>query len=259
MRQTAEQSSRLKDEFLATLSHELRTPLNAIVGYAELLPLETPQSAAFFEAIEQISRNARVQSQLINDILDISKIITGKLELRVEPVQLKHLVHDVIIGFRCAAKAKSLRLNADLGDDRALLLADPSRMRQIIWNLLSNAIKFTPEHGNIWITLREENAHVRLTLKDSGKGIENEFLPYVFDLFRQQEGGFNRSFGGLGLGLSIVRHLVEAHGGEVLAESRGRGLGASFTLILPTMQQDTSSSFVYDSHPRADENSASLP
>lgn len=260
VREAAEQSSRLKDEFLATLSHELRTPLNAIVGYSELLPLEMPHSPAFFEAIEQIARNARVQSQLINDILDISKIITGKLELNIEPVKLDQLLRDVTSGFRCAAKAKSLRLHLDLGEgtmsSHPKLLADPLRMRQIIWNLLSNAIKFTPEHGHIWVTLREENKHIRLTLSDSGKGIEAEFLPYVFDLFRQQEAGFNRSFGGLGLGLSIVRHLVEAHGGEVFAESRGRGQGASFTLILPSFQAETNFPLPYERPSRSDESSA---
>ncbi len=256
IRQTVEQTSRIKDEFLATLSHELQTPLNAIVGYSELLPLEDPNSPAFSEAIEQINRNAHIQSQLINDILDLSNIITGKLGLRVEPVCIKELVNDVIRGFRCAAKAKSLCLHVDLDEAKSILLADASRLRQVIWNLFSNAIKFTPEHGHIWISLREEDEHQRLTISDTGKGIEHEFLPFVFDLFRQQEAGFNRTFGGLGLGLSIVRHLVEAHGGEVHAQSRGRGEGASFTIVLPVLHKESSAPLLYESLQKSDDHDA---
>ncbi|HJQ24014.1 MAG TPA: PAS domain S-box protein [Blastocatellia bacterium] len=235
LRIEAEQANRLKDEFLATISHELRTPLNAILGWASLLrggKLDTEMAA---RALETIERNGKSQAKLIEDLLDISRIITGKLRLNVQPVELTAVIEAALDVIRPAADAKGIRLQVMLDPHAGPVSGDPERLQQVIWNLLSNAIKFTPKDGRVQVRLERHHSHVALTVSDNGKGISQEFLPFVFDRFRQAEAGFTRTHGGLGLGLAIVRHLVEQHGGSVAAHSDGEGRGATFTINLPLM------------------------
>jgi PAS domain S-box-containing protein len=240
-RQAAEKANRLKDEFLATVSHELRTPLNSILGWANLIRKGglTPEMQA--RALETIERNARSQQQIIEDILDVSRIITGKLRLEIAPLDLAEIIEAAIESVRPSAEAKSIRLETELRQSGAHVNGDAHRLQQIIWNLLSNAIKFTPKGGVVGIKLRRINSHVQIVVQDSGKGIESEFLPHVFDRFRQADASTTRLHGGLGLGLAIVRHLVELHGGTVSAESEGANLGATFTVTLPitALQSET--------------------
>ena len=229
----AQEANRMKDEFLATLSHELRTPLNAIVGWTKLLQggqLDEPTRA---RAVATIDRNARAQTQLIEDILDVSRIVAGKLNLDVRAVDLPALVEGALDSVRHAADAKGVRLLADV--DRAVgpFEGDPDRLQQVAWNLLSNAIKFTPRGGNVVARLREAGNHVEFVVQDNGMGMKPEFLPHVFERFRQADSSSTRPHGGLGLGLAIVRHLVELHGGSVGVTSDGEGKGATFTVILP--------------------------
>jgi signal transduction histidine kinase/CheY-like chemotaxis protein len=231
----AEQSNRLKDEFLATVSHELRTPLNAILGWAQVLQNSQIGEAQRVTALATIERNARSQSQLIDDILDVSRIITGKLRLSVRAVDLENVITAAINAIRPAAEAKNIRLQTLLDPDAGPISGDPDRLQQIIWNLLSNAIKFTPKGGRIQTRLERVNSHVEIVITDTGKGIEPEFLPYVFDRFRQSDGSTTRRHGGLGLGLAIVCELVELHGGTVSVSSKGEGEGATFTVSLPLL------------------------
>jgi signal transduction histidine kinase len=232
-KQQAEEANRMKDEFLATLSHELRTPLNAMLGWAQVLRLGKLDPAASARALETIERNARSQAQLIADLLDVSRIITGKLRLDLQPVELRRIIEAVLDSVRPAADAKGIRLQTALDPLASPVLGDADRLQQVIWNLLSNAIKFTPREGAVEVRLRQTAANAEVRVSDSGVGIRPDFLPYVFDRFRQAESSITRSHGGLGLGLSIVRHLVELHGGTVEVQSEGEGKGAAFTVLLP--------------------------
>jgi signal transduction histidine kinase/ActR/RegA family two-component response regulator len=229
----AEDANRTKDEFLATLSHELRTPLTAILGWARMLSGGQLDEANTARALATIERNAKAQSQLIEDILDVSRVITGKLRLEVQPVNLASVIEAAINAVLPAADAKGIRLQRVLDTGASMVSGDPARLQQVIWNLLSNAIKFTPKDGRVQIKLERVNSHVEITVTDNGQGIGPDILPYVFERFRQADSSTTRAHGGLGLGLAIVRHLVEMHGGTVRAESRGDDQGATFTISLP--------------------------
>jgi PAS domain S-box-containing protein len=232
-RRHAEEADRLKDEFLATLSHELRTPLTSILGWASMIKTGEVEGANAARAIETIERNARSQARLIDDLLDVSRIITGNLRLELNPLNLAPIVEAAVDALRPTADAKGVRLKTHFGKSSCLVRGDGNRLRQVIWNLLSNAIKFTPRRGSVTITLECVESLARLTVTDTGEGISAEFLPYVFDRFRQAEGSISRKQGGLGLGLAVVRHLVELHGGNVNAESVGLGSGSTFRVELP--------------------------
>ncbi len=232
-RADAERASAMKDEFLATLSHELRTPLSAILGWAQVLRLRTSSQDELRHGLEAIERNARVQVQLIEDLLDMSRITSGKLRLDMQPVDPLTFVEAALETVRPAAEAKSIHLAKRLEAATGPVSADPHRLQQVMWNLLSNAIKFTPGGGTVTIALHRDEAHVELTVEDTGVGIKPEFVPYVFERFRQADATTTRMFGGLGLGLSIVRRLVELHGGTVRAKSAGEGQGSKFVVRLP--------------------------
>jgi signal transduction histidine kinase/CheY-like chemotaxis protein len=232
-RAEAESACRLKDEFLATVSHELRTPLNAIMGWSHMLRAGGLDEANAARAIETIARNAQAQAQLIEDILDVSRVITGKLHLDIAPVDVASVINTAIDSVQLAADAKGVRLKVVLDRSARLVAGDAARLRQVIWNLVSNAIKFTPASGRVTVRLERAGADARLTVSDTGCGISAEFLPFIFDRFRQADGTSTRRHGGLGLGLAIVRHLVELHGGTVAAASDGEGLGATFSVTLP--------------------------
>jgi PAS domain S-box-containing protein len=232
-RRHAEEADRLKDEFLATLSHELRTPLTSILGWASMIRNGEVEGSNASRAIETIERNARSQARLIDDLLDVSRIITGNLRLDLHPLNLAPIVHAALDGLRPTADVKGIRLQTQFEPEECLVKGDPNRLRQVIWNLLSNAIKFTPRGGSVNIDLKCVESTACLTVSDTGDGISAEFLPYVFDRFRQAEGSISRKQGGLGLGLAVARHLVELHGGTISAESEGLGRGAAFTVDLP--------------------------
>jgi signal transduction histidine kinase/FixJ family two-component response regulator len=228
----AEQANRLKDEFLATVSHELRTPLNAILGWVVMLRQSRFEPARLATILEIIERNAKAQAQLIADVLDISRMVTGRVKLEVTPVSLARVILDAVDSIRPGAAARGIELHLDV-EEGPVANADPDRLQQVVWNLLSNACKFTAEGGRIDVMLRVDRSRATIIVSDTGVGISPEFLPYVFDRFRQAEQGFTRSHGGLGLGLAIVKHLVEMHGGEVTASSDGPGKGATFEVRLP--------------------------
>lgn len=232
-RAEAEKLNRLKDEFLSTVSHELRTPLNAILGWSHILRTSKVDEARMYRALGTIERNARSQAQLIDDLLDISRIITGKIRLNVQSLDLSPIIEAAIETVQPAADAKAIRLQSVLDPAAGPVLGDAERLQQIIWNLLSNAIKFTPKTGRVQIGLQRINSHVEIIVTDTGQGISAEFLPYVFERFRQADNSITRSIGGLGLGLAIVRQLVELHGGTVHADSAGEGQGATFVVKLP--------------------------
>ncbi|MGB3201332.1 MAG: ATP-binding protein [Nodosilinea sp.] len=234
-RAEAEKLNRLKDEFLFTVSHELRTPLNAILGWSNILRTNKVDTVKLNRALETIERNARSQVQLIDDLLDISRIIAGKIRLNVQTVELLPMIEAALDTVRPAADSKNIRLQLVLDPAAGPVLGDSERLQQIVWNLLSNAIKFTPKRGRVQVCLQRVNPHVEIVVADTGQGISAEFLPYVFERFRQADGSITRSVGGLGLGLAIVRELVELHGGMVHAESPGEGQGATFTVNLPLM------------------------
>ena len=229
----AEESSRLKEEFLATISHELRTPLSAILGWARMLRLGqlSPENTA--KALETIERNARAQSQLVDDLLDVSRIITGKLRMDVRPADPHSFIDAAVEAVRPAADAKGVRVQKVVDTGAVAIPGDPVRLQQVVWNLLSNAIKFTPRGGRVQIRSERVNSHLEIIVSDTGQGISQDFLPHVFDRFRQADQKTSRQHGGMGLGLAIVRHLVELHGGTVNAESEGEGKGATFTVMLP--------------------------
>jgi signal transduction histidine kinase len=231
-RGTAEAASRMKDDFLATVSHELRTPLNAILGWAATLNKHAVDEQTSRQAIEAIERNGQAQARIVDDILDFSTIAKGRLKLRAEPVALAAIVREAIETVRLSAAAKAIIIEPSLDAD-AIVPGDPDRLRQIVWNLLSNAVKFTPGGGRIYVRLAREGTGVRLQVEDTGPGIDPAFLPHVFDPFRQADSSMTRPHGGLGLGLAIVRHLVELHGGTVTAANAGARGGALFTLRLP--------------------------
>ena len=232
-RTEAEAANRMKDEFLATLSHELRTPLTALYGWACLLSETTLADDLANKAVRAIERNARIQTQLIDDLLDVSRIISGKLHLDVRPIDLSSVAEAAISVVRPAADAKSIQLTYNHPKVVRAISGDSARLQQVIWNLLSNAVKFTPEGGRIEVSLNYSDSHAQLTVADTGKGISQDFLPHVFDRFRQADSSTTRGFGGLGLGLAIVRHLVELHGGTVNAKSQGVNLGATFMTSFP--------------------------
>lgn len=231
----ADAANGIKDEFLATLSHELRTPLTSILGWSKLLSDGNLDDAASKRGLEAIVRNARAQRHLIDDLLDISRIITGKLRLDVRPVELAPMIEAVVEGLRPAADARSIHLQTALDSSTRAISGDPDRLQQIIWNLLTNAIKFTPKGGRVQVWFERIESHVEITISDTGQGIAPEFLPHIFDRFRQSDSSSARRHGGLGLGLAIVRQLVELHGGTVTATSPGEGAGTTFKVILPLM------------------------
>lgn len=226
-REAAETANRIKDEFLAVLSHELRSPLNPILGWSKLLQRGKLDAAKTTTALATIERNAQLQSQLIEDLLDISRILRGKLSLNVMPVNLSMVISAALETVRLAAEAKSLQIQTTFSPDVGTVIGDAGRLQQVVWNLLSNAVKFTPQGGQITVTLTQTGTHAQLQVTDTGKGINPDFLPYVFDHFRQEDGATTRKFGGLGLGLAIVRQLVELHGGTLAVDSPGVGQGAT--------------------------------
>lgn len=234
-RAQAEAANRIKDEFLAVLSHELRTPLNPILGWTRLLRRGTLDSGKTAAALETIERNAELQIQLIEDLLDISRILQGKLSLNSTPINLKTTLKAAIETVRLAAEAKNIQIQTQLEPNVGDVLGDATRLQQVVWNLLTNAIKFTPTGGRVEIELKTIDSYAQIQVRDTGKGINPEFIPYVFDTFRQADSSITRTFGGLGLGLAIVRHVVELHGGTVKAESLGEGQGATFTVTLPLL------------------------
>ena len=232
-REESEAANRLKDEFLATLSHELRTPLNAILGWVALLQRAKTDPALLERATEVIERNTRAQAQLVDDLLDMSRIITGKLSLDLRPVDLPTMLASVAETVGPAAEAKGIHLEVEVPEALPPLRADAARLQQVVWNLVSNAVKFSPGEGRVWIRARRRRAQIEIEVEGQGIGIPEEFLPHVFERFSQQDSSTTRAHGGLGLGLAIVRHLVELHGGEVEAESPGAGHGATFRIRLP--------------------------
>jgi PAS domain S-box-containing protein len=234
-RAEAEAANRTKDEFLATLSHELRTPLTAILGWTRLLRTANLEETTAAHALETVERNARAQAQLIEDLLDVSRIITGKLRLETHPVELLPIIEAAVDAVRPAADAKSIQLQTELDPLVGTVSGDPARLQQVVWNLVSNAVKFTGRGGRIVLRLERPDSHAQISISDTGEGIKPEFLPFVFDRFRQADGSTTRVHGGLGLGLAIVRHLVELHGGTVRAESQGENQGATFTVTLPLL------------------------
>jgi len=233
----AEAANRIKDEFLATLSHELRTPLTSLLGWSSVLREAKRDEKILTQGLEAIDRNARVQAQLIDDLLDVSRIVSGKLNLEVRPLDIASVTRAAINVVRPAADAKGISLDYFAAPGLGAISADSARLQQIIWNLLSNAVKFTPHGGKICVRVEQDGADARVTVKDSGQGIEPEFLPRVFDRFLQADSSTTRSFGGLGLGLAIVRHLVELHGGTVSAESDGLNKGATFSATFPLLTE----------------------
>ena len=233
----AERANQIKDEFLATLSHELRTPLTAILGWSEVLAKSQLDPVISLRAIEVIRRNARMQVKLVDDVLDVSRIITGKLRLSVQPVDLGAIIIAAVDGLRPAAEAKEIRLQLQLDAPAGQVSGDPERLQQVAWNLVSNAIKFTPKNGRVLVRLERVESNVEVTINDTGQGMAPEFLPHAFDRFRQADATTTRAFGGLGLGLAIVRQLVELHGGTVRAASEGIGLGSTFSFSLPLTER----------------------
>ncbi|HEX6649729.1 MAG TPA: PAS domain S-box protein [Pyrinomonadaceae bacterium] len=229
----AEESSRLKEEFLATISHELRTPLSAILGWARMLRMGQLSKENAAKALDTIERNARAQAQLVDDLLDVSRIITGKLRMDVRPSDPNAFIDAAVEAVRPAAEAKGVRVQKIMDTGLLSIPGDPVRLQQVVWNLLSNAIKFTPRGGRVQIRSERVNSHLEIVVSDTGQGISSDFLPHVFDRFRQADQKTSRQHGGMGLGLAIVRHLVELHGGTVSAMSEGEGQGATFTVTLP--------------------------
>jgi PAS domain S-box-containing protein len=237
-REAAEAANRAKDEFLATLSHELRTPLNAMVGWTHMLRARTLPPDKEQKALETIERNARAQAELIEDILDVSRIIAGKLRIEIQPVDVQSIVDVAVDAVRHAAEAKTITFDRRIGELPAQFTGDPVRLQQAIWNLLSNAVKFTPAGGRVELDVASDGKQVIVEVRDTGCGIAPEFKPYVFDRFRQLDSSSRRTHGGLGIGLAIVRHIVELHGGSVNCESAGTDRGATFTLRLPIRPGD---------------------
>ena len=237
-RTESERASRMKDEFLATLSHELRTPLNAILGWSQLIRRGMDDRELLTEGLLVIERNTRAQVQLIEDLLDMSRIISGKIRMEVQSVDPASIVRSAIETVTPSAAAKGIVIHKVLDPRVRPISGDPHRLQQVVWNLLSNAIKFTPKRGRVQVVLRHAESHVEISVSDTGKGIKADFLPHVFERFRQEDASSTRAYGGLGLGLSIVKHLVELHGGYIFAKSDGDGLGSTFTMELPLATVD---------------------
>jgi signal transduction histidine kinase len=238
-RRAAEAASRAKDDFLATMSHELRTPVTAIVGWSRMLRTRNLAGPAAARALEIIERNAQAQVLLIHDLLDVSRIVTGKFRLENRPVDLAHVIEAAADSIRPVAEAKGIRLDLDLEPEAGLIDGDANRLEQVLWNLLSNAICFVPGGGQVQIVLRRKSSRLELSVGDTGQGIAADLLPHIFERFRQGDSAAARQYGGLGLGLAIVSHLVELHGGTVRAASPGAGAGATFTISLPLKSELT--------------------
>jgi PAS domain S-box-containing protein len=254
-RSDAEHASRMKDEFLATLSHELRTPLNAILGWAQILRADSSDPKDRAQGLEIIERNARAQTQIIEDLLDMSRIISGKVRLDVQRVDLTSIVQSAVDTSRPSSEAKGVRLHAVLDPQAGPITGDPNRLQQVFWNLISNAIKFTSKGGRIQVLLERVNSHVEVSVIDTGLGIKPEFIPYVFDRFRQADSTTTRRYGGLGIGLSIVKQLVELHGGTVRAKSAGPDTGSTFVVALPLVvvhPESEPSAVIERRHPTAE-------
>ena len=232
-RRRAEEASRAKDELLGVTSHELRTPLNAILGWVRMLRSGNLSDDKRERALETIERNAKIQVQLVEDLLDFNRVITGKLRLALAPLEPAQAVEAAVDVIRPAADAKNVRLQVLLDPDAGTLNGDADRLQQVVWNLLSNAVKFTPKGGRVYVRMQREDSHVEIVVADTGAGIAPAFLPHVFQPFRQQDATATRAHGGLGLGLAIVKHLVELHGGSIEARSEGEGKGATFVVRLP--------------------------
>ena len=258
-RSAAERLSDVKDEFLATLSHELRTPLNAILGWAQVLRRGPQPGGDYQKGLETIKRNARVQTQLIEDLLDMSRITSGKLRLDVQPLQPVSFIEAAVETVRPAADAKGIRLECFLDPGAGPISGDPGRLQQIVWNLLSNAIKFTPRDGKVQVLLERVNSHIEFTVADTGIGIRPELIPQLFERFRQGDASTTRRYGGLGLGLSIVKSLVELHGGTVLVDSAGEGLGTRVTVHLPLSAVRRSAEAPERQHPATPQPAAARP
>jgi PAS domain S-box-containing protein len=258
-RASAEESNRLKDEFLATVSHELRTPLTAILGWSRMLQGGSLESEMATRAIETIKRNAKSQAQIIDDILDVSRIITGNLYLELNPVEIAPVLEAAVNVVRPTADAKGIQIDVDLEPEPAAVPGDVNRLQQVFWNLLSNAVKFTPAGGRVTVALHHVDSQVQITVADTGQGITPEFLPFVFDRFRQADSTSTRQHGGLGLGLAIARHLVEIHGGSISASSVGTGSGAMFTVRLPLVGTiaETAAAIQPDAETASDDRSKS--
>jgi signal transduction histidine kinase/ActR/RegA family two-component response regulator len=260
-RKEAEQANRLKDEFLATVSHELRTPLNAIAGWLHIFRMGAADANSLTQGLDTIERNVIAQTQIVEDILDVSRIITGKLSLDVKPVTLIPIIEAALDAVRLAASAKNIDIQLNLDPQTGSIAGDQNRIQQIVWNLLANAIKFTPQGGTVSIELNQPESQAEIVVTDNGKGITPDFLPHVFERFRQADSTTTRQHSGLGLGLAIVRHLVEIHGGTVQASSAGVGKGATFTVRLPVLvnqaaEPDTAR---VETHPPQPEETLDLP
>ncbi|HEU4933511.1 MAG TPA: CHASE domain-containing protein [Pyrinomonadaceae bacterium] len=245
-REAAEESNRLKDEFLATVSHELRTPLTAILGWSRLLEGGTLDDSTMQQAVETIWRNAKAQAQIVDDILDVSRIITGNLYLDLHPLEVVPVVENAINVVRPTADAKGIKVETHFDSAPAMILGDANRLQQVVWNLISNAVKFTNSGGRVCVKISQGGGAVEVSVSDTGQGISKEFLPYVFDRFRQADSTTTRQHGGLGLGLAIARHLVEIHGGTIRAESKGENRGSAFTIRLPLLEASGSQAGVLD-------------
>jgi PAS domain S-box-containing protein len=252
----AQAANRMKDEFLAVLSHELRTPLNAIVGYSRLLRGGVLSGEKATRGLETLERNATWLTQIVEDVLDVSRIVAGKIRLDVQAVELPLIVDNAVATIQPAADAKAVRLQAMIDPRVGPVSGDPGRLQQVVWNLVSNAVKFTPKGGRVQVRLERVNSHIEIVVSDTGVGIRADFLPYVFERFRQAEAGTTRKTGGLGLGLAIVRHIVEMHGGTVEAASEGEGKGATFRVRLPLMIVHPDAREVRREHPRTERRDA---
>jgi signal transduction histidine kinase/ActR/RegA family two-component response regulator len=252
----AQVANRMKDEFLAVLSHELRTPLNAIVGYSRLLRGGILPADKAARGLETLERNATWLTQIVEDVLDVSRIVSGKIRLDVQPVELPLIVDNAVATIQPAADAKGVRIQTLVDPRVGNVSGDPGRLQQVVWNLVSNAVKFTPKKGRVQVRLERVNSHVEIVVSDTGIGIRPDFLPYVFERFRQEEAGTTRKTGGLGLGLAIVRHIVEMHGGTVSASSDGEGHGATFRVRLPLTIVHSDALEKRREHPRTERRDA---
>jgi signal transduction histidine kinase len=232
-REVAEQATRAKDEFLALVSHELRSPLNSILGWNRLLRSQWGDEPEIAKMAEIIEANGKAQLQLIEDLLDTARIISGKMKLEFQPVELVAVISAALDAIRPAADSKGVKIDRDLDPKAGQITGDPDRLQQLVWNLASNAVKFTPSGGHVQIELRRSGASVEIVVRDTGQGISSDLLPYVFDRFKQGDSASSRRYGGIGLGLALVKHLAELHGGSVAVESPGEGQGATFTVTLP--------------------------
>ena len=250
-RRQAEVASRMKDEFLATISHELRTPLTAIMGWVRMLRSGLLSQDRVEQALEVIDRNVRSQAQLIEDLLDISRITMGKLRLDVRPVQPATVINAAVDALRFAAEARNIRIQTVLDSHAGPVAGDFERLQQVVWNLLSNAIKFTPKNGRVQMVLERVNSHIEIRVSDNGRGIKPDFLPFIFERFSQAETGTTRLQGGLGMGLAISKAIVELHGGNITAFSEGEGKGSTFTVSIPVMPVSKQSASIERVHPRA--------